>query len=304
MYSPQRMNRRTCGRIVLALATACGTLVHAQEKPAPPATSPVSPIAEVTQVSPVAPCLQPPPVANWQDYEGPFPKLVGAFGRKLELKSVNTISGAHYKPGTVLCSLTLGGKFLLFARLTFAPVTFLQVAANAGIGQAQNSTPDFGQGAAGYGKRYGANFADQASSQFFKIVMYPEIFRQDPRYYRLATGSGKQRFFHALKHSVVTHGEDGRNEFNFSEWLGATSAIVLSYTYHPGADTSVGHTVERLVSGVAQDAGYDVLREFWPEIAHKFKLPFREQPQGPVSPTVPAGAHGESPGASPATSSR
>jgi len=281
MYGLGRINWRTCGRIVLVLAV-CGTSVHAQGNPAPsqrlPPTPPVSPIPEVTEISPVAPCLQPPPVANWQDYQGPFPRLMRAAGRKLELKSVNTISAAHYKPGTVLCSLTLGGKFLLFAKLTFAPITFLQVAVNAGIGQAQNSTPDFGQGAAGYGKRYGANFADQASSQFFKVVMYPQIFRQDPRYYRLANGSGKRRFFHALEHSVVAHSENGGNEFNFSEWLGATSSIVLSYTYHPGANTSVGHTVGRLVSGVAQDAGYDVLREFWPEITRKFKLPFREQP--------------------------
>jgi hypothetical protein len=291
------MNSGTCGRIVLALLTACGTMVHAQGRSVPPQqlppTEPVSPIPEVTQVSPVAPCLQPPPVVNWQDYEGPFPKLMEAVGRKLELKSVNTINASHYKPGTVLCSLTLGGKFLLFAKLSFAPITFLQVAFNAGIGQAQNSTPEFGQGAAGYGKRYGANFADQASSQFFKVVMYPEIFREDPRYYRLANGSGKRRFFHALEHSVVARGENGRTEFNFSEWLGTTSSILLSYTYHPGADTTVGHTTARVVSGVAQDAGYDVLREFWPEITRKFKLPFRDksQPQEPVTaPTPPPGA--------------
>jgi hypothetical protein len=296
MYGFRPMHSGTCGPILLALVATCGTMLHAQEKPAPtqplPATAPVSPIPEVTQVSPVAPCLQPPPVVSWQDYEGPFPRLMKAFGQKLELKSVNTISASHYKPGTVLCSLTLGGKFLLFARLSFAPITFLQVAVNAGIGQAQNSTPEFGQGVAGYGKRYGANFADQASSQFFKVVMYPEIFREDPRYYRLANGSGKRRFFHALEHSVVARSESGRNEFNFSEWLGTTSSILLSYSYHPGADTSVGHTTARVVSGVAQDAGYDVLREFWPEITRKFKLPFRDrqQPQESVStPTAPSG---------------
>jgi hypothetical protein len=30
-----------------------------------------------------------------------------------------------------------------------------------------------------------------------------------------------------------------------------------------------------VVIAMAQDAGFDVLREFWPEIARKFKLPFR-----------------------------
>lgn len=272
-------------------------MVHAQEKPVPPPRLPpaaaLTTIPEVAQVSPKAPCLQPPPVVRWQDYEGPLQKVVGAFGRRLERSSVTTVGASHYKPGTLLCSLTLGGKFLLFAENTFDPVSFLGAAFNAGIGQAQNTTPEFGQGASGYAKRFAANFTDQASSQFFKGVLYSEIFREDPRYYRLAVGSGKRRFVHALEHAVVTHRENGRNGFNFSEWLGTTSSITLSYTYHPGIETGVGVTAERVVTAIAQDAGYDVLREFWPEIAHKLKLPFRDEPQphGTVlMPTAPGGA--------------
>lgn len=279
--------------IALAISLACGTMTHAQEKPAPPRQlppAPASPIPEVTQVSPVAPCLQPPPVVRWQDYEGKFQKIVGAVGRKLELTTVTTVRPTHYKQGTVFCSLTLGGKFLLLGEDSIEPATFLGAAFNAGIGQAQNSTPAYGQGAAGYAKRFASNYVGQASSEFFKIVVYSEIFREDPRYYRLAYGSGKRRFFHALAHTVVAHRENGGYEFNFSEWFGTTSAQLLSYAYRPGVDTSVGHTVGQVVSSIAQDAGYDVLREFWPEIAHKFKLPFRDEPrpQTPVfAPTAP-----------------
>ena len=250
----------------------------------------MSTIPEVAQVSPKAPCLQPPPVVRWQDYEGPFEKVVGAFGRRLERSSVSTVGTSHYKPGALLCSLTLGGKFLLFAENTFDPVSFLGAAFDAGIDQAEDTTPQFGQGASGYAKRFGANFVDQASAGFFKGVVYSEIFREDPRYYRLAVGSGKRRFLHAVGHAVVARRENGQNGFNFSEWLGTTSAITLSYTYHPGIDTSVGITAERVVSAIAQDAGYDVLREFWPEIAHKLKLPFRDEPQPRgLTPTPPSG---------------
>jgi hypothetical protein len=227
--------------------------------------------------------LQPPPVVRWQDYEGPLKAVVGAVGRRLERNTVTP--GTRYKPDTVFCSLTLGGKLIRFAENSSDPIAFLSAAFNAGIDQAEDTTPKFDQGAAGYAKRFGANFVDQASGEFFKGVMYPEIFREDPRYYRLGFGSGKRRFFHAVEHAVVARRENGRNGFNFSEWLGTTSAVTLSYTYHPGIQTGVGITAERVVSGIAQDAGWDVIREFWPEIVHRLKLPFGQEPQGVGSPS-------------------
>jgi hypothetical protein len=33
--------------------------------------------------------------------------------------------------------------------------------------------------------------------------------------------------------------------------------------------------------GLLNDMGYDMFREFWLEIAHKFKLPIRTAPEGP-----------------------
>ena len=42
-------------------------------------------------------------------------------------------------------------KFRLFVRDTFEPVTIVVAAFDAGIGQAQDTDPTFGQGAAGYG---------------------------------------------------------------------------------------------------------------------------------------------------------
>jgi hypothetical protein len=104
----------------------------------------------------VAPCLEPPPFFSWQDYHGPLQKVVGAFARKLELKSVHA---PRYKPGTVLCSLEVKDKFTLFVRDTFDPISFLEAAFNAGLDQASNRDPTFGQGAEGYGRRFGADFA-------------------------------------------------------------------------------------------------------------------------------------------------
>lgn len=64
---------------------------------------------------------------------------------------------------------------------------------------------------------------------------------------------------------------------NASEWLGTASAVALSNTYHPGNQRGFASAARRVGFSFAQDVGFDLLREFWPEIARKFKLPFRDQ---------------------------
>jgi len=219
-----------------------------------------------------------------QDYDGPLAKIVGTFAGRLERKSVHP---PHYKPGVVLCTLTAKDKFILFVQDTYDPVTFLSAGYNAGISQAENNDHSYGQGAAGYGKRFGANLAGQASSEFFKDFAYPTIFSEDPRYYRMAHGSGRTRLVHALAHSFVAYNVDGKQMFNVSEWLGTSSAIVLSNTYHPDNRRGFAPAAERLGYSVLSDMGFDVLREFWPEIARKFKLPFRDQNEQATQVSVP-----------------
>jgi hypothetical protein len=213
-------------------------------------------------------------MVRWQDYQGPFNKVVGAFGRRLDRTSVHP---PHYKPGVLLCSLTTKAKFKLFVENSVDPVTFFGAAFNAGIDQAEDSDPSFGQGFKGYGERFGAELAGNASGQFFKDFLYPTIFSEDPRYYRLAHGSTGQRLLHAVEHVVVAHQENGGHMFNFSEWLGSASTTALANLYHPDNKPGIAPAARNASYGILQDAGFDVLREFWPEIARKFKLPFRGQ---------------------------
>jgi hypothetical protein len=264
------------GLAAAGMLLACGLQARAQEE-TPSTAQPQEatlPTQEQGQENSQATCVQPAPMVRWQDYQGPFAKVVGVFGQRLDRTSVHP---PHYKPGALLCSLTTKGKFVLFVENSVDPVTFLGAAFNAGIDQAEDSDHSFGQGAAGYGKRFGAELADNASGEFFKEFLYPTIFSEDPRYYRLAHGSTSRRLLHAVEHVVVAHQENGGHMFNFSEWLGSASTAALSDTYHPDNRPGVGPAARAASYGILQDAGFDVLREFWPEIARKLKLPFRGQ---------------------------
>ena len=220
-----------------------------------------------------------------EDYDGPLKKVVGTFARPLERKAVHP---PHYKPGAKLCTLNLKDKFVLFVQDSMDPVTFLATGFSAGIDQAANSDPSYGQGSEGYGRRFGAEFAGQATSRFFGDFAYPWVFSEDPRYYRLAHGSAGKRLLHAMEHVVVAHNDNGKRMFNFSEWLGTTSSVVLSNTYHPDNQRGFAPAARAVSYSILQDMGFDVLREFWPEISRKFRLPFRGQTEPATPDSNPA----------------
>ena len=210
------------------------------------------------------PCVQPAPLFSAADYEGPLKRLVVYFSRKPEITTVHL-----HRRGLTPCALDISDKFRLFTQNSIEPVTFVAAAFNAGLAQAQDDEPSFGQGTVGYAKRYGAALGDDVSSNFFHTFLFPVVFRQDPRYYRRLEGSGTRRLRHALSHVFVANGDSGKRMFNFSEWLGTSSSVTLSNTYHPGNSRGLQPTARQVGLSIASDMGFDVLREFWPEIVKK-----------------------------------
>jgi hypothetical protein len=263
------------GMCLLAAAGPAGEMACAQGPPSAPPQPPAADLPGQVRNNPATTCVQPAPMVRLEDYEGPLKKVVGTFARPLERKSVHP---PHFKPGVRLCTLKLKDKFALFVQDSFDPVTFLGTGFNAGIDQAEDTDHSYGQGAEGYGRRYGAEFAGQASSRFFKDFAYPSLFSEDPRYYRLVQGSARRRLLHAIEHAVVADRDNGNRMFNFSEWLGTVSTVVLSNTYHPDNQRGFSPAAQRVGYAMLQDMGFDVLREFWPDISRKFKLPFRGEP--------------------------
>jgi hypothetical protein len=82
----------------------------------------------------------------------------------------------------------------MFVESTADPLNYVGAAWDAATAQLDRDDPSYQMGAAGYGKRFSAAVTDNATGDFFGIFLYPALFRQDPRYYRLGQG------FHAITH--------------------------------------------------------------------------------------------------------
>ena len=165
--------------------------------------------------------------------------------------------------------LTAGQKFHLFRKSAFDPVQFAVVGLQAGISQASDSFGGYGQGAEGYGKRYGAAFADSLSSNFFSNFAYPVLLKEDPRYFRLGEGSIKHRIGYALAQEFVCKTDKGTRSFNYSNVLGAFTAGGISNAYYPSADRGFSLTMSRAGIALLYGSLGGVFDEFWTDIDHK-----------------------------------
>lgn len=160
-------------------------------------------------------------------------------------------------------------KFHLFLKSAFDPVTIGIVGVQAGLSQADNSFPDYGQGAQGYGKRFGAAFADEVAAGLFSNFAYPTLLKQDPRYFRLGKRSLKHRIFYSIKQEFVAHTDSGGRSFHFSNILGALSGGGLSNIYYPSSDRGFGLTMSRAGIAILYGTAGGVFDEFWPDINRK-----------------------------------
>jgi hypothetical protein len=168
--------------------------------------------------------------------------------------------------------MTAGQKFKVVARGSFDPVQYFWYGFLAGISQAQNSEPGYGQGAAGYGKRYGATFADGTIENFMTGAVLPSLLRQDPRFFQSGKGGFGRRAGYAVSRIFVTRTDSGHQQFNFSEILGSAAAASIStYSYHPSDDRNFANTLSVWGSQVGYDTLTIVVKEFWPDIRRKLR---------------------------------
>ena len=153
-------------------------------------------------------------------------------------------------------------KFQLSLRSVFDPVAFLTVAGLAGAEQYKNVFPAYGSGIEGYGKRYGAAFANHATGILLGRAVYPAIFHQDPRYFYKGKGSFGSRALYAVSAAVVARDDEGHWKPNYSRVLGNFSAAAISNLYYPASDRGASLVVFNGLAGTGADAVANLIREF------------------------------------------
>jgi hypothetical protein len=157
-------------------------------------------------------------------------------------------------------------KYQLFFKSATDPWAYFLSAAGAGIDQADDSFPEYGQGAEGYGKRFGAAYADYFTGNFFGNAVLTSLFREDPRYFQKGTGSTMRRVLWAASGTVWCKRDSGTWGPNYANVIGNLIGSSISNVYYPESDRTVRGTIERGFTVTAQGIIGSEVIEFWPDI--------------------------------------
>jgi len=173
--------------------------------------------------------------------------------------------------------LTAHQKFEIFTRRTYSPYTFFSAAFDAAYAHVTDSWPDYGYGAAGYGKRYGATLADAEARSFFQSFLMPAVLHQDPRYFSSPSTKFFPRLLYAASRVLVTRSDSGQNTVNTSLLAGTAITTALSNAYYPRSERSLGDSLNRFGGSFLGGVQTNILREFWPDITRILR---KHEPHG------------------------
>jgi Carboxypeptidase regulatory-like domain len=156
--------------------------------------------------------------------------------------------------------LTTKMKFELALKVSIDPVTLAGIALVSGVKQAAN-TPNYGQGAEGFGKRFGATAADGFTDIMIGGAILPSLLHEDPRYFYQGTGTTKSRIWHAITSPFVSKRDNGSWGPNYSSLGGDLASSAIANLYYPRSNRGAGlvfsqfgiATAERVGAGLAQE---------------------------------------------------
>ena len=168
--------------------------------------------------------------------------------------------------------LSIKQKFELFAGESVAPSRFLSSAAGAGISQARNTREGYGQGADGYGKRFGSSMATVESSNFFGTFLISSMLHRDPRYFLTLHGGPGHRIGYAFSRIVVSRTDEGKNGVNWPGMIAPLLAEGLANSYLPVKEQTAGRTFQRYGIRIGLNTASNAVREYWPAISRNLRI--------------------------------
>ena len=157
--------------------------------------------------------------------------------------------------------LTTKLKFSLALKIATDPISILGAGVISGIDQAAD-TPDYVQGARGYGERFGANYANGLTDTLIGGAILPSILHQDPRYFYQGTGTRRSRILHAVSNPFICRGDNGLRQPNYSSLGGYLASGIISTAYYPESNRGPGLVFGTLGIDIGADITGSLLQEF------------------------------------------
>ncbi|HLJ48237.1 MAG TPA: hypothetical protein VKU01_19615 [Bryobacteraceae bacterium] len=146
---------------------------------------------------------------------------------------------------------------------------FVDSAAVAAIGQAGDWPYEWGEGSAGFGRRFASAYGQRFVGQ---TIMHgtAALLHEDNRFLPLNEGSVRHRLAYAVTSAFVARRDDGSRRVSFSAISGGAGAAFISRAWQPPSRSSVADGAMAFGLGFAGRIGLNVAGEFSPRMFKRF----------------------------------
>jgi hypothetical protein len=154
----------------------------------------------------------------------------------------------------------------------------------AGISQAADGIPHYGQGWGAFGERFAAQEGDQFTGSFLIYGILPTMLHQDPRYFRRGRGSALSRIGYAASRVLIARTDSGKTTFNASQVFGQLGQAGISLSYYAKQDRDVHGLLVGWAVNQAYNIGWNQLKEFTPDLNALIRRHSKKKHQAPADP--------------------
>ncbi len=158
--------------------------------------------------------------------------------------------------------LSARAKFNRYVKSLYDPLSILASLSGAGISQARDTIPEWGQGYAGYGRRSASGYGKHVVRQSIEFGI-GGLLHYDPRYFASQRGGIWPRTLHAVSQTFRCKDDSGRWQPSYPNLAGALGAGLVSRSWHPERHRRIEDILRSGAISLALDAAGNVIREFW-----------------------------------------
>lgn len=166
--------------------------------------------------------------------------------------------------------MTAHQRLKRYLKDTVDPIAFLRSGASAGFGQWRDRPKEWGEGGEGFGKRFASSYAEHIT---YTTLVYglSSLLHEDNRYLPSDETTTGRRLRYALESSVLARHDDGTRHISISKLSAFVGAALISRTWQPRSSRGLGSAVSNVGVTMGVAAGFDVMREFLPDLLHRKK---------------------------------
>lgn len=141
--------------------------------------------------------------------------------------------------------LSAHDKFVMGVKDSITPFSAASWLASAGWSHLTDGPPNYGTDSGAFGQRLGAAAVHGISEDIFTTSIMSNVFREDPRYYKLGRKSSiKKRVIYAATRPLITRTDSGKPTVNLALLTGYLVGAALTNAYYPDKNHGAAETMQ------------------------------------------------------------